>query len=128
MVHGRDILFFWFLLQINRIQILRSGGMFRDLFQGIDILVIYAAVEGVIKGLHHHYLCAFAIVYLEPPFIKHTVMGMLKLDAMSAVHRSFIQNSQDQVDFFVFRLYFKHGSDTMDRQGKFCIEFFYVGV
>ena len=75
--------------------------MFRDPFKGIDVLVIHATEEAAVKCLYGHYFGPFAIVYLLPVFIQHSVVVMMKLDGMPTVNSPFVQYSKDQVDFFI---------------------------
>ena len=51
-------------------------------------------------------------VYILHTITQHAAVMAAELDAAAAVYGSFIQNGQDQVDFFVFRLRFEYGSDT----------------
>ena len=75
--------------------------MFRDLFKGIDIFVIDTAEQAAIEGLYGHYFGPFAIVYLFPVFIQHSVVVMMKLDGMPTVNSPFVQYGKNQVDFFI---------------------------
>ena len=69
--------------------------MIRNLFKGINILVIDTAEQVAIKGLYGYYFGPFAIVYLFPVFIQHSVVVMMKLDGMPTVNSPFVQYSKD---------------------------------
>ena len=128
MVHGRDIRFLWLLLLLLHVQFLRRLMPLFYLFQGIDVLVIDAAVQGTVKGPDYHDFRAFAVVYLVPPAVQHPVMAALELDAVSAVHRPLIQYRKNQIDFVIGGLRFEYGFGMMDGERELCIEFLYVGV
>ena len=64
MVHRWDILLLGFGSGMIRIKILGVLCMLWDLFQGIDIPVVYAGIEVPVKCLDHHYLCPLLRVYL----------------------------------------------------------------
>ena len=83
------------------------------LFQGINVLVIDAAVQGAVKGPDHHYFRTLTVMYLVSPAVQHPVMAALELDAVSAVHRPLIQYSENQIHFFIGGLLFEHGFDMM---------------
>lgn len=100
--------------------------MFGDLLQCMDILIIDTAEKASVKSLDNHYFCAFAVMYLFPSGVQHPVMAVPELDRMPAIHGPFCQDSENQVDFFIFRLRFKHRFDTIKGKRELLIEFFYV--
>lgn len=102
--------------------------MFRDLFQGIDIPVIYTGIELPVIGFDHHYLCAFLKMDLFSILIQHTVIMLSEADAVAAVHGPLCEDCQDEVYLFRIRLRFKYRSDTIEWKRELQIEFLYVGV
>ena len=116
MVHWRNIAFLRLYFLVIRIDFFGFPGVFRYFFQGINVFVIHTAIEGFIKGLYYHDFCAFPVMNRKPFGIQHAVMATLELDAVAAVYGPFVQDSQYQVDFFIFRLRFKYGFDTIKGQ------------
>ena len=113
MIHGRDIRLLWLLLWLLHVQFLRGFMPLLYLFQGINVLVIDAAVQGAVKGPDHHDFRALTIVYLVSPAVQHPVMAALELDAVPTVYRALIQYSENQIHFFIGGLLFEQGFDMM---------------
>lgn len=102
--------------------------MLRDLFQGIDVLVVHTGIHAAVKGLDYHDHCPFLKMRLLSVLIQHPVKVPLELNCMPAVYFSLCQHGKCQVDLFLTGLYLKDGFDTIKRKSELQIEFLYVGV
>ena len=112
--HRRDIAFLRRGLLIFGIQFTGLISMYRNWLKGIGCFVIHAAVEVAVKSLDHHDLGAFSVVFLQTVLIDHAIMLILKLYAVPAVHLTLGKNGKDQVDFFIFGLFYEHRFDTIN--------------
>ena len=66
MIHRRQVAFLRSHFLIISIKFPGFLSLFRDFFQCIYILIIYAAIEASVKCTDYHSLCAFAVMYLIP--------------------------------------------------------------
>ena len=128
MAHRWDIALMGRGFSIVHIKVLRLCCVIRNNIQDIDLRVINRAEKIAVESTDNHDFCALAIMDLAAVMIKHTVICVLELDAVAAVHGPLIKNREDQVDFFLGGLIFKYRFDKMGWDGELIVEFFNVGV